>query len=120
MNQIIRKMKKAISILITTIIMLCFAESVFAAKSSTSTLRTTFKCDIHSNNCAKKIVSTLNSQKGVKSVGVDIKEKIVMVEYSPSKQSKESIVKHLEKIKVSAKPVQTTTAAIKVKSPSKR
>jgi len=82
---------------ILTLLMLCLS-ILSIAQDKNSTRTTVFKASITCEKCEAKIMKQLPYEKGVKSVEVDVKNKLVTIAYKSSKSSDESLKTALEKL----------------------
>ena len=67
-----------------------------------------FKTSIDCQNCVNKIMTNLPHEKGIRDVKCDLTTKEVEVTYQKDKNNPEGIVKAIEKLGYTAKPVAAT------------
>ncbi|GAF04988.1 heavy-metal-associated domain-containing protein [Saccharicrinis fermentans] len=91
--------------LLTTVFFLCVTMTVTLAKEKPQTKKVIYECSIDCQSCKEKILKNIPYEKGVKTVDVDIPNKLVTVSFREDKNSVDGVKKALEKLnyKVSVK-----------------
>ncbi|MFI3295987.1 MAG: cation transporter [Rikenellaceae bacterium] len=100
-------MKKIILMLIACMVTFAATESFAAQKKEKTVIATVeLKADIDCENCVKKVMNYLPTQKGIKDVKVDLPTKVIKVSYDSGKTSTKNVITLLSKIGVKAKVVE--------------
>lgn len=101
---------KKIILMVVAMVMTLGSATVSAAEIFKSTTTTTeFITDISCEQCVKKIMNYLPTQKGIKDVEADLRSKIVTITYKNSKTSAAEIIKLFAKIDIKAKEYDPKT-----------
>ena len=98
---------KNFKLLIATLILFIGVSTTFA-KDKPKTKKVTYECSIDCHKCKEKIMKNIPYEKGVKSVEVDIPNKLVTVSFREDKNSVENIKKAIEKLDYEVKVKKNT------------
>ncbi len=102
-------MKKLLTVCLIAAMSFTLTNIHAAQKSKKSEKITTTACfltDIDCESCAKKIMSSIPYQRGVKDVEVDVTKKEVVVTYDPKKSSNDALIKSFDRLKIKAKVIE--------------
>lgn len=88
---------KNLKLVLATLILFVGVSTSFA-KEKAKVKKVTYSCSIDCHSCKEKIMKSLPYEKGVKSVDVNIEDKLVTVAFKEDKNTTEGVKKALEEL----------------------
>ncbi|WP_066629146.1 heavy-metal-associated domain-containing protein [Labilibacter marinus] len=98
---------KNLKLVLATLILFIGVTSSFA-KDKPKVKEVTYSCSVDCHSCKEKIMKNIPYEKGVKSVNVNIEDKLVTVSFREDKNTTEGVKKALEKLDYDVKVMPQT------------